>query len=216
MVLKTSYTTRMSTANFDLFSWQFLLLVLILCDVIQTLHNIMFSNRMYPMSVGKSQESMKNMSCVIPILLWYDFYMLILSCLFFFWRKSGSKFPNDMNDQIEIIPWKLPHKFLAQIGNSGQRAAFRKCHCYIPPSVLMLFKWWAIVRGINYFFDPGCVVVEITIIRDTSPPPKQILSGHVGVVWNYSGQCFIHVVTDSFSCCLTKVLMESDIFNIVP
>ena len=171
---------------------------------------------MYPMSVGKSQESMKNMSCVIPILLWYDFYMLILSCLFFFWRKSGSKFPNDMNDQIEIIPWKLPHEFLAQIGNSGQRAAFRKCHCYIPPSVLMLFKWWAIVRGINYFFDPGCVVVEITIIRDTSPPPKQILSGHVGVVWNYSGQCFIHVVTDSFSCCLTKVLMESDIFNIVP
>ena len=78
MVLKTSYTTYMSTANFDLFSWQFLLLVLILCDVIQTLHNIMFSNRMYPMSVGKSQELMKNMSCVIPILLWYEFYMLIL------------------------------------------------------------------------------------------------------------------------------------------
>ena len=65
-------------------------------------------------------------------------------------------------------------------------------------SVQMLFEWRAIVRGINYFFDPGCVVVEITIIRDTSPPPKQILSGHVGVVWNYSGQCFIHVVTDSF------------------
>lgn len=154
--------------------------------------------------------------------VWYlscsgmTFTCLFCNVFFFFWRKSGSKFPNDMNDQIEIIPWKLPHKFLAQIGNSGQRAAFRKCHCYIPPSVLMLFKWWAIVRGINYFFDPGCVVVEITIIRDTSPPPKQILSGHVGVVWNYSGQCFIHVVTDSFSCCLTKVLMESDIFNIVP
>ena len=51
-------------------------------------------------------------------------------------------------------------------------------------------------------------MVEITIIRDTSPPPKQILSGHVGVVRNYSGQCLIHVVTDSFSCCLAKVLME--------
>lgn len=139
--------------------------------------------------------------------IWAVWYLscsgMTLTCLFcnvffFFLRKSGSKFPNDMNDQIEIIPWKLPHKFPAQTGNSGQRAAFGKYHLYILPSVQMLFEWRAIVRGINYFFDPGCVVVEITIIRDTSPPPKQILSGHVGVVWNYSGQCFIHVVTDSF------------------
>lgn len=118
---------------------------------------------------------------------------------FFFWRKSGSKFPNDMNDQIEM---GNTMKAATQISSSNWKQWTKCClgkyHHYILPSVLMLFEWRAIVRGINYFFDPGCVVVEITIIRGTSPPPKQILSGHLGVVWNYSGQCFIHVVTDSF------------------
>ena len=122
-----------------------------------------------------------------------------------------------MNDQIEM---GNTMKAATQISSSNWKQWTKCClgkyHHYILPSVLMLFEWRAIVRGINYFFDPGCVVVEITIIRDTSPPPKQILSGHVGVVWNYSGQCFIHVVTDSFLCCLAKVLMQSDIFNIFP
>ena len=133
--------------------------------------------------------------------IWAVWYLscsgMTFTCLFcnvFFFSGENQA----QNFQYNSIPWKLPHKFLAQTGNSGQRAALGKYHHYILPSVLMLFEWRAIVRGINYFFDPGCVVVEITIIRDTSPPPKQILSGHVGVVWNYSGQCFIHVVTDSF------------------